>query len=120
MKILGVEIDFSFTNGDDMKKFEDNYEGVLEKVNSFTGNENLSEVLYGICEAIDTFFDKLAGEGTAKKLFSKPELKDRVQAFKEMKLARDAQMQSIDDIMKEFTAQTELADSKYSKDRAKR
>ena len=29
--------------------------------------------------------DKLAGEGTAKKLFSKPELKDRVQAFKEMK-----------------------------------
>lgn len=120
MKILGVEIEYSFTNGDNVKKFEDNYEIVTNKISSFNGKEKLSEVINGTCEAIDLFFDKVFGDGTAKKLFKGNELKDRFRAFKELKEARDTQEKEYEDLLQVFTSQTEIAENKYSSDRTKR
>lgn len=120
MKILGVEIDYSFTNGEDVKRFEDNYEIVTNKISSFNGKEKLSEVINGTCEAIDLFFDKVFGEGTAKKIFKTNELKDRIKAFKDVKDEKERQEQEYIEIMQAFSGEIEKADSKYSIERAKR
>lgn len=120
MKILGVDFDFSFTNGDNVKKFEDNYDKVLEKTSSFTGEGKLSTILLETCEVIDEFFDKVFGEGTSKKLFKNNDLKYRIQAFKEMKEARDKQEKEYNELINTFNIEMTNVDSKYSSDRAKR
>lgn len=120
MKILGTEVDFSFTNGDDIKKFEDNYEKTVEDLEKASRLEKLSEMYNETCNAIDTFIDNVFGEGTAKNIFKNKDFLDRVQAFKEIAEEKNKKAIELEEKLKSFKKAVEVADNVYSIDRTQR
>lgn len=120
MKILGTEIDFSFTNGDDVKRFEDNYEKAVRDLEKASKIEKLSEMYNETCKTIDNFIDKVFGEGTSKKIFKNNEFLDRVQAFKEIAEEKNKKAIELEEKLAGFRKAVEVADNVYSIDRIKR
>lgn len=70
IKILDTEIDFNFSEVENMAKFEnalDEYMKELEEFKNFKGKE--SEEMMKLCEIVYKLFDKTIEEGIAKKIF---------------------------------------------------
>ena len=83
MKLRNVEVDFSFTNADDLERLEKASKKVQEKANKKEKEEmNLSTKVKEECKIINEFLDEVFGEGIAEKIFKgKNDLKEHMELF---------------------------------------
>lgn len=83
MKLGNIEVDFSFTDADDLERFENGARKVRDEANKHTKQHcSVAEAIRKECEIIDTFFDEVFGEGTSQKLFNnKKDLKEHMDLF---------------------------------------
>ena len=86
MKLKNIEVDFSFTNADDVERLELAIKKVKEKSEEYKRQEmNLSDAIRKECKVIDDFFDTVFGEGIAQKLFEgKMDLEEHAELFIEI------------------------------------
>ena len=64
MRIGNIDVDFSFTDADDIEKFEKALIVVKEKSAEYEKKQlKMSEALRFECNIIDEFFDTVFGEG---------------------------------------------------------
>lgn len=86
MKLRDVEVDFSFTNADDVERLEKGIELVKNKTIEYKKQEiSLSEVIRNECKVIEEFFDAVFGEGVSQKLFKgKMDLQEHSELFMEI------------------------------------
>lgn len=83
MKLKDIEVDFSFTDADDLERFENEAKKVKEKAESYNKKEmNISDAIRAECKIIEEFFDGVFGEKTSEKLFKgKKDLKEHMDIF---------------------------------------
>ena len=83
MKLGNIEVDFSFTDADDLERFENGAKKVRDEANKYTKQYcGVAESIRKECEIIDTFFDEVFGKGTSQKLFNnKKDLKKHMDLF---------------------------------------
>lgn len=83
MKLKDIEVEFSFTDADDLERFENEAKKVKEKSESYNKKEmNISDTIRAECKIIEEFFDGVFGEKTSEKLFKgKKNLKEHMDIF---------------------------------------
>lgn len=70
MKLKNIDVNFSFTNADDIEKLEKGIELVKNKTIEYKNKEmSLSEAIRNECKVIEEFFDSVFGKGISEKLF---------------------------------------------------
>lgn len=86
MKLGNIEVDFSFTDADDLERFENGAKKVKELSSQYEKKElSMSEAIKEECKIIDDFFDEVFGEGTANKIFEgKKDLKEHIEMFSDI------------------------------------
>lgn len=91
MKIGNIDVDFSFTDADDIERFEKALVVVKDKSAEYQRKQlKMSEALRLECDIIDEFFDTVFGEGISKKLFNgKKDLQKRMELFKDITDAKN-------------------------------
>lgn len=98
--VHGVELEFDFFDADELERYTEENKKVGDEFDSldYSAMSN-ADALRAQCRIIDTFFDRLFGEGTAEKLFhGKSNIKDHLEAFAEITnhaLTSDAELKSI-------------------------
>ena len=81
MKLEDIEVNFSFTDADDVERFENAAKKVYEEAEKNKKKEmNASEIIREECNIIEEFFNSVFGEGISNKLFN--EKKDIVEHIK--------------------------------------
>lgn len=90
MKLKDIEVDFSFTDADDLERLENAAKKVKEKSEASKKEEiDLSEAIRRECNIIDDFFDETFGEGIAKKIFKgKKDLQEHMELFTDIMNAK--------------------------------
>lgn len=90
MRLKDIEVEFSFTDADDLEKLENAAKKVKERAEAGEKEElSLSESVRKECEILDNFFDETFGEGTAKKIFKgKKDLQEHMELFKDIMNAK--------------------------------
>lgn len=90
MKLKDIEVDFSFTDADDLKRLENAAKKVKEKAEAGEKEElSLSESIKKECNIIDEFLDETFGEGIAKKIFKgKKDLQEHMELFTDIMNAK--------------------------------
>ena len=83
MKLKDIEVDFSFTDADDLERFENEAKKVKEKAENYKKEEmSMSDAIREECKIIEDFFDGVFGEKTSEKLFKwKKDLKEHIDVF---------------------------------------
>lgn len=91
VSINGVELELDLLDADAMEKYQnalnDTTAAIQEAAVKYEGQEGLhvAESMKLQCQLVETFVDKIFGEGTAKKCFPKPNhLGDHLKAFTEI------------------------------------
>lgn len=104
MKLGNIEVNFSFTNADDVEKLELGVKKVKEKTEEYKGQEiSLSEAIRKECKIIDEFFDTVFGEGTSAKLFKgKMDLQEHSELFMEIANEKVKQTKNMQDLYNNF------------------
>lgn len=90
MKLKDIEVDFSFTDADDLERLENAAKKVKEKAKAGEKEElSLSESIRKECNIIDEFLDETFGEGIAKKIFKgKKNLQEHMELFTDIMNAK--------------------------------
>lgn len=111
MKIFDIELDFDFTDADDMEKIEKQYPITQEKLGKIDKTKAFSEQIRESCSILNEFFDKVFGDGTSLKLFKgKNSFKKEITAFKQIMDARVSQDKELDEEIKminDYTSRNE-------------
>ena len=83
MKLGNIDVKFSFTDADDLERFESAAKKVQEKTNNYEKKDmSMSEAIKKECEIIEEFFDEAFGEKTSEKLFKgKKDLTEHMNMF---------------------------------------
>lgn len=86
MNLKGIEVNFSFTNADDLERLENSAKKVKEISDEYKKKElSVSEAIREECKIINDFFDEVFGEGISEKLFNgKNDLKEHIDLFKDI------------------------------------
>ena len=86
MKLKNIEVDFSFTDADDVERFENEARKVKEKADNSEKKEmTASEIIREECNVIETFFDNVFGEGISIKLFrGKKDVVEHIKLFEDI------------------------------------
>ena len=86
MKIKNIEVDFSFSDADDLERLENSAKKVKEISAEYEKKElSVSEAIREECKIINDFFDEVFGEGISEKLFNgKNDLKEHIDLFKDI------------------------------------
>ena len=100
MKLRDVEVDFSFTNADDVERLEKGIELVKNKTIEYKKKEiSLSEAIRNECKVIEEFFDTVFGEGISQKLFDgKMDLQEHSELFMEIANEKIKQTKGMQDL----------------------
>ena len=100
MKIGNIDVDFSFTDADDIEKFEKALAVVKEKSAEYQRKQlKMSEALRLECDIIDEFFDTTFGEGISQKLFNgKKDLQKHMELFKDITDAKNETTRSFQNL----------------------
>lgn len=69
MQLNGIEIDFDFTDANDLERFEREYEKLQ---NADCTAEKASEIIRKQCLATKRFFDDVLGQGVYEQIVKKP------------------------------------------------
>lgn len=83
MKLGNIEVDFSFTDADDLERFENAAKKVRELSNNYEKQElSVAEAIRKECEIINNFFDEVFGDKISEKIFKgKNDLKEHMELF---------------------------------------
>ena len=90
MKLKDIDVNFSFTNADDLERLEKAAKKVQEKAETGEKEElSLSESIRKECQIINDFLDETFGEGIAQKLFKgKNDLQEHMEIFTDIMNAK--------------------------------
>lgn len=99
MKIKDVEVNFSFTDADDVERFENEAKKVKQKTETRKKKEtSIAEAIREECNIIEEFFDNVFGEGIANKIFKgKKDLEEHIKVFGDVVKAKVEQQKDIVD-----------------------
>lgn len=83
MKLANIDVDFSFTDADDLERFENGAKKVKELSNNYEKQElSVAEAIRKECEIINNFFDEVFGDKISEKIFKgKNDLKEHMELF---------------------------------------
>lgn len=86
MRIKNIEVEFSFSDADDLERLENSAKKVKEISDEYKKKElSVSEAIREECKIINDFFDEVFGEGISEKLFNgKNDLKEHIDLFKDI------------------------------------
>ena len=126
MRIGNIDVDFSFTDADDIEKFEKALIVVKEKSAEYEKKQlKMSEALRFECNIIDEFFDTVFGEGISQKLFEgKKDLQKHMELFKDITDAKNEATKSFQDLYNNLEIKTKYMPNtdtrRYNKHKGKR
>lgn len=108
MRIGNIDVDFSFTDADDIEKFERALIVVKEKSAEYEKKQvKMSEALRAECNIIDEFFDTVFGEGISQKLFEgKKDLQKHMELFKDITNAKNEATKSFQNLYNNLEIKT--------------
>ena len=108
MRIRNIDVDFSFTDADDIEKFEKALIVVKEKSAEYEKKQvKMSEALRVECNIIDEFFDTVFGEGISQRLFEgKKDLQKHMELFKDITNAKNEATKSFQDLYNNLEIKT--------------
>lgn len=108
MRIRNIDVDFSFTDADDIEKFEKALMVVKEKSAEYQKKQlKMSEALRFECDIIDEFFDTVFGEGISQKLFEgKKDLQKHMELFKDITDAKNEATKSFQSLYDNLEVRT--------------
>ena len=83
MKLGSIEVEFSFTDADDLERFENAAKKVKELSSQHKKEElSVAEAIRKECEIINNFFDEVFGDKISEKIFKgKNDLKEHMELF---------------------------------------
>ena len=86
MKIKNIEVDFDFLDANDVERFENATQKLVDETEKYKEKEiSMSEEIRLECEIIEKFFDEVFEEGISQKLFNgKQNLKEHVDVFQDI------------------------------------
>ena len=86
MKIRDIEVDFDFYDADDVEKFENEAQKVLDRCDEEAQkNYSASESIKIQCKIVEDFFNAVFGEGISDKIFKKKNnLKEHLIIYEEV------------------------------------
>lgn len=86
MKLKDIEVNFSFSDADDLERLENSARKVKEKASEYEKKElSVSEAIREECKLINEFFDEVFGNGISKQLFNnKNDLKEHIDLFEDI------------------------------------
>ena len=90
MKLEDIEVNFSFTDADDVERFENAAKKVYEEAEKNKKKEmNASEIIREECNIIEEFFNSVFGEGISNKLFNeKKDIVEHIKLFEDIVKAK--------------------------------
>lgn len=100
MRIKDIEINFSFTDADDIERFENEARKVEEKAKNYEKKEmSTSEAIREECNVIEEFFDNVFEKGISQKLFKgKKDIADHINLFQDIVNAKLEQTKGLQNI----------------------
>lgn len=100
MRLREIEVNFSFTEADDIEKLEKGMEVVKNKTIEYENKEiNLSDTIRNECKVLEEFFDNVFGEGISEKLFEgRMDLKEHTELFMEIANEKIRQTQGMQEL----------------------
>ena len=95
----GAEFKFSALDADMIERFNNVKQQTIEELMEYEKKHGIdgalnAEGVRAECKIIDQTFDKLLGDGAAKKMFSDTDIHERVAAFNKLVNLREAQVES--------------------------
>lgn len=121
MKILNKEIEFSFTDGENIEKLENATEIAKEKISKINQNQKSSIVINKTYDAVSECLDTLFGDDFSIELFNhKKDFRLCVRALNDLICAKNEQDNELDNDLKELQDNIDLASTRYSANRATR
>ena len=100
MKIKDIEVDFSFTDADDIERFENEAKKVEERAKNYEKKEmSVSEAIREECNVIEDFFDNVFEKDISKKLFNgKKDIAEHINLFEDIVNAKIEQTKGLQNI----------------------
>lgn len=121
MKILNKEIEFSFTNADNMEKLENSIEIAQNKMNKINQNEKMSVIINNTYEIVSECLNGIFGNGFSEEIFEgKKEFKSCIKAFNDIVKAKNEQEKELEEEINNLQENLNIAENKYSSNRATR
>lgn len=122
MKILNEEIDFSFTEVEDLQKLEKYTKETAEEINKINIDEmKNSEIIEKVCTSIEKCFEKIFGKEITEKIFKgKKDFLLCIKAFKDVIKAKIEQEKELDQEIKALQSEMAEISVEYSPNRATR
>lgn len=107
MRIKDIEINFSFTDADDIERFENEARKVEEKAKNYEKKEmSTSEAIREECNVIEEFFDNVFEKGISQRLFKgKKDIAEHINLFQDIinaKIEQTKGMQNIYDNLERY------------------
>lgn len=107
MKIKDIEVNFSFTDADDIERFENEAKKVEEKAKDYEKKEmSASEAIREECNVIEVFFDNVFEKGISQRLFKgKKDIAEHINLFQDIinaKIEQTKGMQNIYDNLERY------------------
>lgn len=100
MKIKDIEVNFSFTDADDIERFENEAKKVEEKAKNYEKKEmSTSEAIREECNVIEEFFDNVFEKGISERLFNgKKDIVEHINLFQDIVNAKLEQTKGLQNI----------------------
>lgn len=100
MRIKDIEVNFSFTDADDIERFENEARKVEEKAKNYEKKEiSVSEAIREECNVIEEFFDNVFEKGISQKLFKgKKDIAEHINLFQDIVNAKLEQTKGLQNI----------------------
>ena len=100
MKVKDIEVNFSFTDADDIERFENEARKVEEKAKNYEKKEiSVSEAIREECNVIEEFFDNVFEKGISQKLFKgKKDIAEHINLFQDIVNAKLEQTKGLQNI----------------------
>ena len=107
MRIKDIEVNFSFTDADDIERFENEAKKVEEKAKDYEKKEmSASEAIREECNVIEVFFDNVFEKGISQRLFKgKKDIAEHINLFQDIinaKIEQTKGMQNIYDNLERY------------------
>ena len=107
MRIKDIEVNFSFTDADDIERFENEARKVEEKAKNYEKKEmSTSEAIREECNVIEEFFDNVFEKGISERLFNgKKDIVEHINLFQDIinaKIEQTKGMQNIYDNLERY------------------
>lgn len=121
MKILDKEVEFSFTDAENVEKLENSIEIAQIKMNKINQEGKMSEIISQTYEIVSCCLNGILGENFSKEIFNgKKDFRMCIKAFNDLVKAKNEQEQELEREINDLQRNVNVAQTKYSGNRATR